>query len=55
MAPYRLCRHPVTNAEFTTATGHKTPGYWGGRACPQGRERHSVLAVSYSDVLAFCE
>ena len=58
MAPYRLCRHPVTNAEyaeFTTATGHKTPGYWGGRACPQGRERHPVLAVSYSDVLAFCE
>ena len=58
MAPYRLCRHPVTNAEyaeFTTATGHKTPGYWGGRACPQGRERHPVLSVSYNDVLSFCE
>ena len=51
----QIARTPVTNAEFTTATGHKTPGYWGGRACPQGRERHSVLAVSYSDVLAFCE
>ena len=54
----QIARTPVTNAEyaeFTTATGHKTPGYWGGRACPQGRERHPVLVVSYSDVLAFCE
>ena len=58
MAPYYLCRHPVTNAEyaeFAAATGHKTPGYWGGRACPQGRERHPVLSVSYNDVLSFCE
>ena len=55
---YYLCRHPVTNAEyaeFVTDTGHRAPGYWGGRTCPQGRERHPVLSVSYTDVLAFCE
>ena len=58
MSPYYICRHPVTNAEyaeFAAATGHRTPGYWNGRTCPQGRERHPVLSVSYTDVLAFCE
>ena len=55
---YYFCRHPVTNAEyaeFVTDTGHRAPGYWGGRTCPQGRERHPVLSVSYNDVLSFCE
>ena len=58
MSPYYLCRHPVTNAEyaeFVTDTGHRAPGYWNGRTCPPGRERHPVLSVSYADVLAFCE
>ena len=58
LTAYWLGRHPVTNAEyaeFVADTGHRAPGYWGGRTCPQGRERHPVLSVSYSDVLAFCE
>ena len=54
---YYLCRHPVTNAEyaeFVEETGHRAPGYWNGTACPAGREKHPVLSVSYTDVLAFC-
>ena len=56
-SPYFLCRHPVTNAEyaeFVEETGHRAPGYWNGTACPVGREKHPVLSVSYTDVLAFC-
>lgn len=54
---YYICRHPVTNAEyaeFVEDTGHRAPGYWNGRTVPSGRERHPVLSVSYTDVLAFC-
>ena len=54
---YYLCAYPVTNeqyAVFTSVTGHRTPGYWNGGTYPEGKARHPVLGVSYTDATAYC-
>ena len=57
MAPYYLCRHPVTNAEyaeFANATGHSVPRYWKNGIFPKGKDKHPVVWVSYDDALDYC-
>ena len=54
---YYLCSTKVTNEEykaFIDATGHKAPNYWSGGMYPEGKADHPVVAVSYSDAVAYC-
>ena len=57
-ADYYLSKTKVTNAEyklFIDATGHKAPNYWKNGSYPEGKADHPVVAVSYSDAVAYCE
>ena len=55
---YYLSSTKVTNAEykaFLDATGRKAPNYWTNGMYPEGKADHPVIAVSYSDAVAYCE
>lgn len=55
---YYLSAYKVTNeqyAKFVAETGHKTPNYWKNGTYPQGKGKHPVLNVSYSDAVQYCE
>lgn len=57
-ADYYLSSTKVTNAEykaFLDATGRKAPNYWTNGMYPEGKADHPVIAVSYSDAVAYCE
>ena len=58
MEDYYLSKTKVTNAEykrFLDATGRKAPSYWKNGMYPDGKADHPVIAVSYSDAVAYCE
>ena len=55
---YYLSAYKVTNAQyavFVLETGHKAPKYWTNGTYPNGKAKHPVLNVSYSDAVAYCE
>ena len=57
-ADYYLNAYPVTNedyAAFVSDTGHRAPGYWKNGSYPDGKAKHPLLNVSYSDAVAYCE
>ncbi len=54
---YEIAKYPVTNAQyqvFVHATGHPPPAHWQDRRCPQGRENHPAVNVSYQDAVDYC-
>jgi len=57
LAPYRIARFPVTNAEyrlFLTETGHPgLPGSWAFRRYPAERGNHPVYTVGATDADAY--
>lgn len=57
LAPFRLARYPVTNAEyrdFLLATGHaEIPSSWTFRQFPQERSNHPVYTVSAASADAY--
>ena len=58
VSPFRLARHPVTNAEyavFVRETQKKPPEHWDGDRIPEGKDEHPVVHVSWIDAVAFCE
>ena len=58
VSPFRLSRHPVTNAEyaaFVEETGKEPPRHWEGGRIPEGKDEHPVVHVSWADAVAFCE
>lgn len=58
LSPFRLARHPVTNAEyavFVEETGKEPPRHWEGGRIPAGKDEHPVVHVSCKDAVAFCE
>lgn len=58
VSPFRLARHPVTNAEYATfveKTGKEPPEHWEGGRIPEGKDEHPVVHVSWTDAVAFCE
>lgn len=58
VSPFRLARHPVTNAEyavFVEETGKEPPKHWEGGRIPGGKDEHPVVHVSWNDAVAFCE
>lgn len=58
LSPFRLARHPVTNAEyalFVKETRKDPPGHWKGGRIPEGKEEHPVVSVSWHDAVVFCE
>ncbi len=57
LAPYRLSRTPVTNAQYLAyvqATGAPAPGGWDDGAVPPGEGEVPVTYVSLGEALAFC-
>ena len=55
---YCLAKYPVTNEQyyaFITATGRNAPSYWTGGMYPEGKAKHSVVYVSYTDAQAYCD
>ena len=55
---YYFCKTKVTNAEyqlFVDATSHRAPNYWKNGKYPKGKANHPVVAVSYSDAIAYCQ
>jgi formylglycine-generating enzyme required for sulfatase activity len=58
VSPFRVARHPVTNAEyavFVEETGKRSPMHWKGGRIPEGKDEHPVVHVSWTDAVAFCE
>lgn len=58
VSPFRLSRHPVSNAEyavFVEDTDTQPPEHWEEGRIPDGKEEHPVVLVSWSDAVAFCE
>ncbi len=58
LSDYYLSAYKVTNedyAKFVAETGHKAPNYWKNGNYPEGKAKHPVLNVSYSDAVAYCE
>jgi formylglycine-generating enzyme required for sulfatase activity len=57
LAPFRLGRLPVTNAQyraFIDDTGHPEPSSWPGGLIPDGQGGVPVTYVSWHDAQAFC-
>jgi formylglycine-generating enzyme required for sulfatase activity len=57
VAPFRLGRTPVTNAQyrrFVEETGHRAPGSWPDGCVPAGQDDVPVTYVSWHDAAAFC-
>jgi len=55
-APFKIDRHPITNADYETfvkATGHRPPLYWAGPGSPEPLLEHPVVGVDYYDALAY--
>lgn len=55
---YYLCKYKVTNEQYSNfikETNHKTPSYWINGKYPEGKEKHPVLDISYSDALSYCD
>jgi formylglycine-generating enzyme required for sulfatase activity len=53
---YSIARTPVTNAQYAAfVEAHdQPPNRWKGWKPPEGKEEHSVVNVSWYDVLAYC-
>lgn len=55
---YYIDRYPVTNGDyrrFLKATERPAPGHWPDSSLPQGKERHPVVNVTYSEALSYAE
>ena len=55
---YYLSAYKVTNkqyAAFVAETGHKTPSYWENGTYPEGKDKHPVVNISYSDAVSYCQ
>ena len=55
---FYIDRYPVTNGEyqqFLDATQRPTPAHWADGALPQGKGRHPVVHLTYSEALSYAE
>lgn len=53
---YYIDRYPVTNGNyqrFLEATDRPVPGHWPDGGLPQGKERHPVVNLTYSEALIY--
>ena len=58
LSPFQIARYPVTNEQyrdFVSAADHPWPRYWLDGEIPEGKERHPVVEVSWTDAQAFSE
>jgi formylglycine-generating enzyme required for sulfatase activity len=56
LSSFYIDRHPVTNADyqqFLDATQRPSPVHWPGAVLPQGKARHPVVNLTYSEALSY--
>ncbi len=55
---YYIDRYPVTNGDyrrFLEATERPAPGHWPDGVLPQGKERHPVVNLTFSEALSYAQ
>lgn len=56
-ASFKMLKYPVTNLQYERyvhETRAQSPRHWKDGRCPEGKEFHPVVYVSWTDVAAFC-
>lgn len=57
LSPFRISRHPVTNAQyavFMRESRREAPRHWQDGQIPEGKDHHPVVFVSWQDSEVFC-